>query len=277
MTIGTPTLGDFADRSFKLPDFCPACAGPTVVEGDFLFCRSRECPAKLSGSVKVWVRNLGLLHWGDALIDSLSDPERAVVSSVADLYRLSVESIAACCSGTKFAQKCYDTLHGNKELALELVIASLNIPNFGVSTAADIVAAGFDTVEKVLMASADDLVAVPNVGEKTARQIHEGIQARRDVLLELAQVLTIRKPAGGALRGKTVCITGELSRPRKAVEKDIMDAGGQPKSSVSKTTSYLVTNDADTGSSKMQAAKKHGVPVINEDQLYRIIRGEPLV
>lgn len=263
--------------AFPIPSFCPACAGPTVLDGDFLFCRRKECPAKLSGAVKVWVRNLGLLHWGDSLIESMTDPDRSLVSSVADLYRLSVEDIAPCCSGMKFAQKCYDTLHGNKDLALELVVASLNIPNFGTSTASDIVSAGFDTVDKILSASLTDLVGVPNVGEKTARQIHEGIQAKRDVLIDLSTVLSIRGPTGGVLKGKTVCITGELSRPRKAVEKDVMDAGGQPKSSVGKTTSYLVTNDHLTGSSKMQAAKKHGVTVISEDQLYRLINGEPSV
>lgn len=259
---------------FSIPGFCPACSAPSVEEGDFLFCRNRGCPEKLAGAIKVWVRNLGLLHWGDALIDSLADPDRPAVSSVADLYRLSVDDIAERCSGMKFAQKCYDVLHSNKDLPLDLVIASLNIPNFGLSTASDVVSFGFDTVEKVLLATSGDFEKVPNVGAKTASYIFDGLQAKKGVLVDLAQVLSIRGPkTGGPLQGMTVCITGELSRPRKAVEKAIMDAGGSPKSSVSKDTTYLVTNSPDTGSSKMKAAKKHGVRVIDELTLYRIIDG----
>jgi DNA ligase (NAD+) len=249
---------------FPIPELCPACSGPTSIEGDFLYCRSKSCPARLSGAVKVWVRNLGLLHWGDAMIDALTDPDNPRISSVADLYRLSVEDLAGCCSGTKMARKCHSVLHSNKSVPLELVLASLNIPNFGTSTATDVVQAGYDTVGKVLSMDFRQLLEVPNVGEVTARQVMEGLQARRDLILDLDGVLDIREPSGGPLQGKTVCITGELSMPRKAVEKLIMDAGGSPKGTVSKTTSYLVTNNPDTTSSKMKKAQKYGVPVIDE-------------
>lgn len=256
---------------FPVPDFCPTCSGQTVVVGDFLYCRSEACPSRLAGAVKVWIRNLGLLHWGDAMIDALTDPEKARIGSVADLYRMSVEDLVECCSGVKMAQKCHAVLHSNKSVPLDLVLASLNIPNFGLSTASDVVRAGYDTVSKVLQAGYDELKAVPNVGEKTARQIQEGLVACREVLLDLESVLDIRPPGGGPLQGKTVCITGELSRPRKAVEKMIMDAGGSPKGTVSKDTSFLVTNDPGTTSSKMEKAKKHGIPVIDEAELMRLI------
>ena len=256
---------------FPIPDFCPLCSGPTAVEGDFLYCRSKACPARLSGAVRVWVRNLGLLHWGDAMIDALTEFGKERISSVADLYRMSVEDLAKCCSGTKMATKCHGILHDNKSIPLELMLASLNIPNFGTSTATDVIQAGFDTVEKVLAMDFDDAMAVPNVGEVTARQILEGISARRELILELEKVLELRSPSGGPLEGKTVCITGELSRPRKAIEKLVMDAGGSPKGTVSKTTSYLVTNDPTTTSSKMRKAKKYGVPVIDEAGLVEMV------
>lgn len=264
-----------ASELFPVPDLCPLCSAPTSVEGDFLYCRSKSCPARLSGAVKVWVRNLGLLHWGDAMIDALTEPGKEKISSVADLYRMSVEDLSGCCSGMKMARKCHGILHDNRSVPLELVLASLNIPNFGTSTATDVVQAGFDTVEKVLIMDFDGLMAVPNVGEVTARQILEGLSARRELILDLEGVLDIKSSSGGPLEGKTVCITGELSRPRKAVEKLVMDAGGFPKSSVSKTTSFLVTNDSTTTSSKMQKAKKYGVPVIDEASLVAMAQPTP--
>ncbi|KKK67224.1 hypothetical protein LCGC14_2956200, partial [marine sediment metagenome] len=186
-------------------------------------------------------------------------------------YRLDVSVLAECCSGMKMAKKCHGVLHDNKSVTLELVLASLNIPNFGTATATDVVQAGHNTVEKVLAMDFKQLLAVPNVGEVTARQVMEGLQACRDLILELEQVLDIRSLSGGLLQGKTVCITGELSMPRKAVEKLIMDAGGTPKGTVSKITSYLVTNDSTTTSSKMKKARKYGIPIINEARLLEVL------
>lgn len=257
---------------FQIPDSCPSCSGPTVVDGDFLYCRSPACPSRLSGAVKAWVKRLGLLHWGDAFVDSLTDPENPRVSTIADLYRLSVDDMADCCSGRKMAQKCWEVLHGSKSVPLELMLAGLNIPNFGISTATDIVASGLDTVDRVLSASFDDFLKVPNVGPATARHVYDGLQDKRSEILDLASVLDLRKPVGGPLSGRSFCITGATSRPRKAVQKDILAAGGLVKESVVKGLSFLVTNeDASFGSSKMQKARKLGVSVVTESDLYSML------
>jgi NAD-dependent DNA ligase len=126
---------DAARHYFEIPSLCPICGSPTSVEGDFLFCRSKQCPARLAGSVRTWINRLGLLHWGDAMIEALCDPDKPKVSNVADLYGLTVEDLAACCSGQKMAKKCHDILHSNKSISLELMLAGLNIPNIGLGTA----------------------------------------------------------------------------------------------------------------------------------------------
>jgi len=257
---------------FIIPEFCPACSGPTSEEGDFLYCNSRACPAKLSGSVKVWIKRQGILHWGDALVDALTDPNNLKILQIGDIYRLTVEDIAECCSGEKVAQKCYDELHKDKSISLEMLIASLNIPNLAISTATDIVHAGFDTVDKIFQITYDDLVRIPNIGEKTARAIFDGLSEKRSILVDLASVLDVRAPVIGALTGKSICITGSTSKPRKAVQKDILEAGGIVKESVGKGLTYLVTNET-TMTTKMQKAIKYGTRVISENDLYTLISG----
>ncbi len=252
---------------FKVPEFCPACAGTISIEGFFAYCRNRACPVQLTGSVKVWIKRLGLLHWGDSLIESLTNPDNPKIESIADLYKLEPEEIAECCSGLKFAKKCYDTLHASKSIPLELLIASLNIPNLAVATATDIVQAGYDSVEKVLSMTEEELLGVQNIGKVTAKQVFDGLQERRHVILDLSGVLNIKVSNTGPLSGKSFCITGATSKPRKAVEKMIMDSGGVVKSSVGAGLTYLITNETDTTSKKMQNAKKHGTEVITESQL----------
>lgn len=258
---------------FEIPKTCPICKAPTVVEGQFLYCRSKSCPIQLTGSVKVWISRLGLLHWGDALIESLTDPDNPTINSIADLYRLSIEEITMNCSGPKVAKKCYDILHANKEITPELLLASMNIPNLAVSTATDIAQAGYDTIEKILALTIEDLIKIPNIGEITASYIHNGIREREQAIRDLASVLTIKVPTHGVLTGCSMCITGEVWKPRPAVHKDIMDAGGVVKTSVTKDLTFLVTNDTGSGTSKNVKAAKLGVVIINDETLRGILNG----
>lgn len=252
-----------AATPFSIPANCPVCFRPVSVEGDFLYCRHKTCPARLSGSVKVWVDRLGLLFWGNALIDSLTS-ESSEVKSVADLYRLTVEDLARHCSGVKMARKCWKVLHDNVDLPLEVILSALNIQNLGLATATDVVHAGFDNIETILNMTYEDLIKVPNVGDVTARQILAGISERRIVLEDLQTVVRVKTPGGGGLlKGAKICITGDVWAPRKAVQKMIIEAGGQAVDTVSKDTKFLVSDDSDSTSSKSQKAKKYGIPIIN--------------
>ncbi|MBA3818948.1 MAG: hypothetical protein H0X17_08660 [Deltaproteobacteria bacterium] len=69
--------------------------------------------------------------------------------------------------------------------------------------------------------------------------------------------------ADGPLVGKTFVVTGTLSTPRADLQKRIEAAGGKVAGSVSKKTTYLVAG-ADTGQTKLEAAEKYGVTVIDE-------------
>jgi len=70
----------------------------------------------------------------------------------------------------------------------------------------------------------------------------------------------------------TLVVTGTLTKPRADVQKAIEVAGGKVAGSVSKKTTYLVAG-ADTGKTKLEAAEKHGVQVISEQELEALIAG----
>jgi DNA ligase (NAD+) len=80
-------------------------------------------------------------------------------------------------------------------------------------------------------------------------------------------------PVTGPLAGKLLVVTGTLSAPRGEIQARIEAAGGKIGGSVTKKTSYLVAG-ADTGKTKLEAAEKHGVPVIDEDGLAKLLEGE---
>jgi len=78
----------------------------------------------------------------------------------------------------------------------------------------------------------------------------------------------------GALAGLTFVLTGALSKPRPEFEKMIADAGGKATGSVTKKTSYLVAGEG--GGSKRDKAATLGVPIIDEEELLRMMKGEAL-
>jgi DNA ligase (NAD+) len=80
----------------------------------------------------------------------------------------------------------------------------------------------------------------------------------------------VTAPAVGPLAGKTLVITGTLSKPRGEIQARIEAAGGKVTGSVTKKTSYLVAG-GDTGKTKLEAAEKHGVQVLDEDGLERLL------
>jgi NAD-dependent DNA ligase len=81
-----------------------------------------------------------------------------------------------------------------------------------------------------------------------------------------------RKPKGdGGFAGKTVVITGTLSKQRADVAAMLEAAGAKVTGSVSANTQYLVTG-AGVGATKISKATALGVTVIDEATMLKMLR-----
>ena len=75
---------------------------------------------------------------------------------------------------------------------------------------------------------------------------------------------------GSALAGKTVVITGTLTKfSRDEIHRLIEREGGKAAGSVSAKTSYVVAGEA--AGSKLEKAKSLGVKVLSEDEFLAMI------
>ena len=101
--------------------------------------------------------------------------------------------------------------------------------------------------------------------------------ARNNERTDVVKMLTVMEVENRVLYGKSVCITGHLSRPRKEIEELIVQAGGRPEKAVRYGLSYLVTNEdwskgtVEKVSSKYAKAQKLGVKIISEQALLDMI------
>lgn len=251
---------------------CGACAGPVSTEGEYLTCRNDACPARRIGRLKVWIRQLGLLEWGEKTLEKLF--EVGLVSEVADLYRLRPEQITALEGyGEVTAKKLLDPLLAQKEIPIATFIAALGIEGVSLETAKILVQAGYETFEAMAAAPAEDLAALGGLGAIKAERIVAGLRAREDEVRRLAElgVRGVPPAHGGPLAGLSFCFSGAATRPRKLLHQLVERNGGRVATGVKKGLDYLVLEDADSTSSKAEKARKLGTKIIDEASFDRMI------
>ena len=137
------------------------------------------------------------------------------------------------------------------------------------------VAAGFDTPEKLENLTLDDLIQIPGFKSTLAQKIVDGLKQRQPVIKSILSHVSIHNSyfinPKSKLSKLSFVITGNLSLPRKGIEKIIEDNGGQVLSTVSQNTSYLIANSP-SNSSKYLAAKKLNVTIITETEFQKLIK-----
>ncbi|MGW7241276.1 DEDDh family exonuclease [Streptomyces sp. NPDC054804] len=78
---------------------------------------------------------------------------------------------------------------------------------------------------------------------------------------------------GGPLRqGMRVAFSGDTSIERELLEDRAVEAGLHVSTSISRLTSLLVTNDPDSGTSKVLKARQFGTPVVDEAAFGQLLR-----
>jgi len=262
------------EQDITFPTNCAECGADLVDAGTRLYCPNADCPKRLHHRIEKWVKVLDIRELGDKLIRQLFDKG---VRHIADLYALKAEELATYeRMGELSAAKVIRHIQTPRELSLAVFVAGFNLEGVAETTMEKVCAAGYDTLEKLRNASAEDLAEVHGLGEITAGIIVEGLKetaAEMDAVLN-AGIISIADPLPETLpmRGLSFCFTGELSSMKRTqAEEKIRALGASAKASVVKGLSFLVTNDPESGSSKNKKALSLGIPIIDEEGFLAIL------
>ena len=118
------------------------------------------------------------------------------------------------------------------------------------------------------------IIEIDGFEKKTATKFTEGYEEFKKFLKDNKKIkVKITKKSSkktkGKLIDKKIVFTGFRD---KELEKFVTDEGGTLSSSVSSNTNYLVTNDKSSGSSKIKAAEKHNIPILNKDEFVSMFK-----
>ena len=268
-------------QRFVMPSQCPVCGSHIVKLPDEviarcsggLFCPAQRKQALLHFSSR---RALDIEGLGDKLVEQLVDAQ--LVNTPADIFRLdqaSLENLERMAE--KSAANILAAIEHSKQTSLARFIYALGIRNVGEATAKDL-AQHYGTLDGLMQADAEQLIAVPDVGPIVAQSITEFfLEAHnREVIAALRSAgvtwpdVEVKSVQQTALSGKIFVLTGTLpTLSREDAKARIESVGAKVAGSVSKKTDFVVAG-AEAGS-KLAKALELGVDVLDEAGLLSLL------
>ena len=160
-------------QPYVLPQSCPVCGAEIVKDEDGAFyrCTGVACPAQLTRNIAHFVSRdaMDIGGLGSAIVEALI--EKGLLKSPADIYSLELEDLKTLWkSGETAAKKLLTAIESSKQQDLSRLIFALGIRQVGAKTA-KVLAGVFGTMEALMSATVEELVAVEDVGCVTAQYI----------------------------------------------------------------------------------------------------------
>ena len=273
---------DIATSEIPFPCVCEVCGTKLIDEGSRLYCPNKECSKRVLHQLLKFQDVVDIRDLGTTLITDLFKDGR--LKSISDIYSLSQEDLVPYFLNEESmeaekkslgAQKVYNSIQSHRNMKLATFVAGFDIEGIAESSAEKLVNAGFNTLEKLLAASEEQIAQVSGFAEIMAHTVVEGLAENAEEMKSLitSGTIILEAEGQGSLSGKSFCFTGELHSMKRAdAEALVKKNGGSIKSSVTKDLSYLVTNDTTSGSSKNVKAAKFNIPIIDENAFLELVK-----
>lgn len=271
--------------SFVIPNKCPVCHAPAVVRESesgtkTLHCTNAACPAKQLKKFARFVSKEGIN------IDGISEQtvwkfiNHGFIREYADFYKLKNYAFEISCFegfGKKSVSNLLESVEKSRHTDGRHLLYALNIPLCGGDVAKKLLSRYKvkELIETARLSMFDDeFASIDGIGpEKSAKfiawfkdDVH--FQHVQHLLSEL--IIEEQEPVetGNKCQGLTFVVTGDVHhyKNRNELKAYIESQGGKVTGSVSKSTNFLINNDAASQSSKNKKAHELNIPIITEDE-----------
>lgn len=269
-------------RKFVFPTECPDCGWKLVKDsgGVYIRCPNLQCSAQVKERIRYFAsRNaMDIEGLGDKLVDQLVADK--LVQGYGDLYRLEERQdrlLGLERMGRKSVDNLLDGIEASQNRGLARLLNALSIRHVGTRVAA-VLAERFGSIDALMSATVEQLSETNEIGPIIAQSVYdflhgkfgsETIEDLRSVGVSMESATTGETPVPRALEGKTLVVTGTLTKyTRDEIGELIARHGGRVASSVSKKTDYVVAGEK--AGSKLAKAEQLGVKVISEQEFERL-------
>jgi DNA ligase (NAD+) len=180
---------------------------------------------------------------------------------------------------SKTVENILSGIESSKQIPFGKVLFALGIRYVG-ETVAKKLATHFKTIDHLISASFEELIAVDDVGERIAQSVREFFTLTQnleiisklkqaEIKLELEEKNIALNSA--KLSGLKILATGTLTNfKRDEIEKFIESNGGEYKKTVSKDLTFILSGEKPCDA-KIETAKKYGIKIISEDEFLQLL------
>jgi len=270
-----------SSKAIQFIENCPECDTKLQrYEGEVQhFCpNDLGCPPQLKGKMDHFIsrKAMDIDGMGSETIELLF--EKGLVKNVADIYDLTFEQLIALDRmADKSANNLLAGLEQSKQVPFERVLFAIGIRFVG-ETVAKKLAKAFGSIEKLAMATYDELVTTDEIGEKIALSIQQFFMQEKNVeLIERLKVIGLQFEAiqkemdSQLLVGKIIVVSGVFQTlSRDELKQLIEDNGGKNASSISAKTTFVLAGE-NMGPAKLEKATQLGVEIIDEQTFLKMI------
>ena len=264
--------------SVTKPTVCPYCNTTLIENGANIFCPNFNCKPRVVASLANFATKECMNIDGVSEMTASQLYDEFNVRKFSDLYRLSKADLLSL-EGfkDKKADNVLNALQKSKTVPLEKFIFALGIDGVGKKTAKDLVKK-FNTLDSIISANYNDLIAVKDIGEVTALSIETYFNNQENLneineLISLGVMVTETTNSvneNGAFAGQKVVLTGTLQNYKRSdAQKIIESLGGEVMGSVSKLTTMVLAGEE--AGSKLAKAEQLGIKIINENEFIALI------
>ncbi len=260
------------------PTHCPECKTLLLKkEGESaLRCPNPACPAQLLRSLIHFCSKAGLdiEGLGKKAIEQLL--KEGLISGIVSIYLLQAADLARLDGwGDKSAAKAVEGIKKAKNPTLARFLAALGIRHVG-AVSCEVLAKKFASLEKLTLASHDQILEIDSIGEQMALSIINYFHDPQTVTM-LAKLTSlgfvIAKPApvntNILLEKKTFLFTGKLTKfSRNEAKEKVKQQGGSVASSLTKKVTHLVCGEK--AGAKLKKAKDMGIKILSEQDFLQL-------
>ena len=262
---------------------CPECGTALVrKEGDAKhYCpNTYGCPPQIAGRIQHYIsrKAMDIDGLGGETVHLLR--KEGLIENYADLYDLKIEQVIPLeRMAEKSAQNMIDGIQKSTAIPFEKVLYALGIRFVG-ETVAKKLARHFKSIDQLMRANFETLIAVDEIGDKIAESVLEffndlgNIQLVNRLKSYGVQLQISEEELSGQsdkLKGLVFVVSGVFQlMSRNELKKAIEDNGGKVSTSISKKTNYLIAGDQ-MGPSKKAKAENLGIAMISEEELIVMI------
>ena len=268
---------------FVFPTNCPDCNSDLIrVEGEANhYCLNDSlCPTQIKGKIEHFIQRkaLNIENIGVETIDLLF--EKSIIKDVGDLYNLTtLDFIGLDGFQSKSIQNILSSIEKSKTVPFRKVLFGLGIRHVGATIAEKLVIE-FKSINNLRDASYEELIAVPEIGDRIAISIIAFFNKPENIDLinrleqsnvQLSEDILEQEQESTSLEGKSFVISGVFQNfDRDGLRDKIISNGGKVVSSISSKLDYLIAGD-NMGPSKLEKANQLSIKIITEDEFLNLL------